>query len=453
MKKTLKAFSVTFFLLSVVVIIPALIPDEEYSAGARQWLDDASNPAEIDSDLNRFNAIAGFYVEADKDMVVEGARLIAEANALFEEDKRYNEDSPKANSYWNELPLKVSSELSDHIHLLNKNPLSWLADNQSLYGDLIVNNEVLLKRFRKLITMKQYSRTLKLDYTMPYIAYSGIMDVKKLNNLSIIYDFINDDKKSALMRLQESIAFSRLMMAQSVELMEKIIATKFLEDDLMTYSLLLDLPPYDGGPSFTITNLTNDERTMLNAFKGEFASMSSVLDVRDFDDYQSDYSGENIIQHLIMKYYLKRKKVENRSHKDVWLHSLSMENVTLATRSEVDNMINLDNMTWWEIYLDPISYFFIAMAIPAHHDYIDGVDHLDAKISLLNLKSDIYSKKIADGDVSQYVSDIAVNINAGYAGSEFFWDKESKELTYAVPDFTGDDIPRLKIYTNTMQQQ
>ena len=453
MKKILKALSITFFLLSIVVIIPAIIPDEEYTVGAKQWLDEANSSAEIDDDLNRYNAVVGFYAEAEKDMVVEGARLIAAANALFDKNGRYDAGSPQASSYWNNLPLKIDDKSSDQIYEFNQDPLVWLANNQSSYHDLMAKNQVLLGRFRKLMTMDQYSRSLKLDYSMPYISYSGLMDIKKLNNLSIVYDFINADKKVALNRLQKSIGFSRLMMAQSVELIEKMIASKFLEDDLMTYSLLLDYPPSNEELNFVIANLNDQERTLLNAYKSEFASMSSMLVMGDFDDYKSDDSQKNIIQYFIMKSYIKPKKIENKSHEDVWLYNLSKEDMALASRNQDDNLEDKNNATWWDIYMDPLGYVLMAIAMPAHNTYIDRIDHLDATISLLNLKSDIYSKKIADVDVNQYVSGIAVNINAGYAGSEVFWDKENKELTYAVPNYTSDDIPRLKIYTNTMQQQ
>ncbi|MCW8831603.1 MAG: hypothetical protein OQK32_08815, partial [Gammaproteobacteria bacterium] len=200
--------------------------------------------------------------------------------------------------------------------------------------------------------------------------------------------------------------------------------------------------------SFTIANLNDNERTLLKAFKSEFASMSSMLVMQDFDDYQADYSDQNIVQYFIMKLYLKPKKIENKSHRDVWLHALSMENVTLAARSKADNIKGMDEMSWWDIYLDPLSYLLLAIATPSHHGYIDMIDHLDARISLLNLKSDIYTKNLAAEEISRYISTMAVGDNAGYAGSEFFWDRENSELTYAVPNYTSEDIPRVKLYFN-----
>ena len=84
MKIAVKILGVFVALFVIIAVIPAVIPDEEYSAGAGQWIKDANNPEALPNEVNRFNALVGFCVDADKDMVVEGVKLIAEVNEQCE---------------------------------------------------------------------------------------------------------------------------------------------------------------------------------------------------------------------------------------------------------------------------------------------------------------------------------------------------------------------------------
>ena len=448
MKIIFKVSAAVFFLLIIVAIIPAFIPDEEYTSGAKQWLKEANNPVAIADEINSFNALAGFYVEADKDMVAEGARLIAESNMRSGKSGGSSNEILKLNDYWETLPVNIDGKSSELLYEVYKNPTGWLEDNQATYKELLNDNQILLTRFRQIVAMEKYSHTLKPDFNGPAISYSGFMAIKKLDNLSIIDDFINLDKAAAVKRLQKNINFSRLMLANSAEILEKMIALKLLSIDLQTYQVLLDHPSNTGELNFVIANLNDNERTMRNAFKGEFAAMSPTLVIGDYDEYSDNGTRNNVIQYIIMKAYLKPRSLENRSYENVWLYGLRKEKMTLASRDQMASMESHNATTSWQIYQDPVGYVLMAIATPSDFNYMDKIDHADAEISLINLKSVIDSRQITNDEIAGYIATLNADINPGYAGAKFSWNNDSRELSYAIPGYINDDVPRLKININ-----
>ena len=444
MKKILKISAVFIVLLIVVAAIPAFIPDEEYTAGVQQWLREGSHHEELPIEVNRFNALAGFYVEADKDMVTEGGRLIAEVNVQFSDSV----EEPYFNDYWDSPPLRSGGRLSGGTSdAFKQDPAQWLLDNQDEYSKLISGNQIFLDRFRKLIAMKQYSHTMKLDINAPMVSYRYFLDVKRLNNLTIIHEFMNANKQDAIDSLQQSIASSKLMLTQSVIIIDKMIAVESLKIDLLTYSSLLDLSSSDVVSTLQLTNLQGDERSMLRAVMGEFAYMSTALDIEGSKKFGANYVESGVLEDFVLKFYLKRKKMENYARRNIWLPFLEMSDHSLASR-EVSNIsaFNENELTWWQIYQDPISYIFSAIAVPAYDDYIARLDHVDAMITLLNLKASIYSNNVASDNVGDYVASLNAGMNAAYKDSRFSWDREKQELSFEVPDYFDENIPRVKLY-------
>ena len=154
MKKLSKVIGIIFLLLVVIAIIPIFIPDEEYTISAKQWLDDANSPEVVPDELNRFNAVVGFYVEEGKDIVAEGAELIKEENTRLENIYDSGGTFTK-NDYWNNRPIKANSQ---QIKLLNDifraNPTKWLSDNYIEYETLLSDNQTIINRYRQLMSIE-----------------------------------------------------------------------------------------------------------------------------------------------------------------------------------------------------------------------------------------------------------------------------------------------------------
>ena len=447
MRVAVKVLGLFIALFIIIATIPALIPDEEYSAGAQRWLNDANNPEVLPDEVNRFNALVGFNVTADKDMIAEGARLIAEVNAQFSDEARKSNDAPEFNDYWARPPLETNNNLSSRTSAAFKdNPAQWLLENHDKYNASISGNRILLDRFRQLMTMTQFSYTMKLDINAPSIRYNDLLAIKRLDNLSIIDEFLSANKQNAIQRLQKNISSSKLMMKQSALLLDKMIAAEFLKIDLLTYSSILDQAPADNSIKFNITNLQTDESDMLNAFKGEYAFLSTSLDIENSYRFNAGTAETDLLEEFLIKYYLKRKRVENNAYKNRWLPFLGLKDQSCASRKTIVEAIGEKELSWWQIYQDPLGYVFAAIAMPSYFDYIDTIDHADATISLLNLKTSIYSNRINSDNVENYISSANAVMNAGYAGAKFSWNKEKREISYDLPGYTDDGIPRISLY-------
>ena len=295
--------------------------------------------------------------------------------------------------------------------------------------------------------MKQYSHTMVLNINAPMISYRYFLDVKRLNNLSIIHEFMSANKQVAIDRLQQSIDSSKLMLMQSVLLIDKMVAVESLKIDLLTYSSLLDLSSSDVVSTLQLTNLQGDEKSMLRAVMGEFAYMSTALDIEGSKKFGANYAESGVFEDFVLKFYLKRKKMENYAQKNIWLPFLEMSDLSLASREAIDISAFIENkLTWWQIYQDPISYIFSAIAMPAYDDYIARIDHVDATITLLNLKASIYSNKVTPENVGNYIASLNAGMNAAYKDARFSWDREKQELSFDVPDYHDEDIPRVKLH-------
>lgn len=446
MKVAIKVLGILMTLLIIVVAIPAFIPDDEYLPEVEQWLEYGKSHEEMPDEVNRFNAIVGFSVVADKDMVVEGARLVAEVNEKLDADNKNKDGSIEFSNYWNNPPLTGKGGLYDYTtSAFNEGAVQWLLANHDDYTELVGSNRVLLERFRRLMKMEQFSHTMKLHVNAPFVSYSNFLSIKRLNNLSIIDEFMTTNKQNAIRKLKESISLSKLMLAQSVFLLDKMIANECLKIDLKTYSEILDQPPGEAVSNFEIANLQKEERSMLNSAKGEFSFLSTTLyaeEINSFDGYSTE---PDAFESFLMKAYLKPRALENNAYKNVWLPFLELENYSFASREEMVVEIYGGKTSWWQIYKDPLGYVLSAIAIPAYESYAARIDHVDATIALLNLKASIYSKNISSDNVGSYISSLDAAMNSAYTGAKFIWDEDKHELSFDVPNYQDENIPVIKV--------
>ena len=140
--------------------------------------------------------------------------------------------------------------------------------------------------------------------------------------------------------------------------------------------------------------------------------------------------------------------MENNAYKNMWLPFLELKDQPLASRKIIVEGAGENKLSWWQIYQDPIGYVLFSIATPSYFKYIDAIDHADATITLLNLKSSIYSNKISSANVENYISSLSAVMNTGYTGAKFSWNKDKRELSFDIPDYKDEGIPRIKLYTN-----
>lgn len=447
MKKTVKVIGIFFLVLIVIAAIPALIPDEDYTQGAKQWLDEANTIAEVPDELNSFNALIGFNRGKDKDMVVEGAAMVAELNKRVMQYRAKGEAKPELEPRWTEHDLKLTNAWSNvEYKVFEGNPVEWLASNQGFYEKDVADNRVLLDRYRKITSMKQFSNTMIPDINSPFASFSDFISINKLNNLSIIYEYTHNKQRSAINRLRDSINFSKLMMKESSQLITKMVAVALLQTNLETYSALLDNVAFNPEHKLDIQNLDKEERAMLKVFQGEFALMSTVFYEPNMQDLGSDGVTTLLIDYVGMKLYLRPRKVENMAHKKIWMPLLAQTNISLSERKKQNDTSGDFDSTWWDYYLDPVGNILLMIATPAYFEYTDRVDHSDAFISLVNLKTDIYSKNIRADEIEEYISKVNAGVNPGYLNATFSWDRNTGVMTYTIPDYSDEDIPSVVLH-------
>jgi hypothetical protein len=442
----------SFALLTAAPIIPAFIPDQEYTPGAQVWFDDANTVVAIPANDNRFNALVGFFVDEDKDSIMEGVKLIEEANKLLNDTDTVQGVADELNSYWQSPPLVISLRFSqEQIDNIENDPVLWIHNNNGLLETSISENQTLLKRYDHFIGMTQYSDSLKLDIRRPIPSYENLISVKRLNNLSIIHDYLNGNAESTEDLLQNNLDSSKLMLLQARTFSEKMVAVKFLTMDLNTISNLQNELDYNSHLNFDMANINAEERSLVNVFKAQFASHTSHLTVANLTS--NDESISEHIENSFIKAYLKPKGIGNRDHNQL-LEALKLEHMPMSERRlqhdfNLDTYtFNLDNYSLWEKYQDPVGYVVAWTARPSYLHFMDTIDHLDGLVTLVNIKRTIYSQSMNTAEIDQYISNLDPGMNSGYSGAKIIIKNEGENagtiLTFSIPDYT-EDIPSVKL--------
>ncbi|MGD8841021.1 MAG: hypothetical protein PVI70_15570 [Gammaproteobacteria bacterium] len=421
-------------LLLILALIPALIPDEQYSRGAKEWLVIAHAPATVPSGENRFHAQVGFLAPADADMVEYGAGLVRGANEVLEGN---GSDFDPA---WQDPPLGSSPALSDlRFDAVIEDPLAWLADNRALLQRLVDENALLLERYGRLTQMSGYDMTLTPDYRAPIPDYSSLNNIHRLDSLAIAATIVDDADN--LPRLREAIDKQRFALADAATLIEKMVDIAMLHFDIRLYAELLKLPGVAERHE-PFTALDAEERTLEKAYVTEFASASSLLD-GDLPEESSSW-----FENLLIGLYLKPRKLENHAFEYTWMHLLALESRPLGERSYPEAG---STYGWWERYTDPIGYILYRISRPTF-TYHDRIEHLDGLITLVDCAAEIHRRSLQGEDIAAYLSSVDAGAHPGYAGAILGFDADNQELYIQLPGYDAsagahplDRPPRLAL--------
>lgn len=421
-------------LLLVLALIPALIPDADYSRGAKEWLVIAHAPATLPAQENRFHAQVGFLAAADADMTEYGADLVRGANQVLEAN------ATDFDPAWQDPPLELSPALAGlEFDVIIEDPLGWLADNRPLLRRLADENTILLERYRELTQMTGYAYTLTPDYRSPIPDYSSLTNIHRLDSLTIASTVVVDGDN--LPRLRESIDKQRFALADAASIIEKMIGVAMLHFDLGLYAQLLTLPGvaerHEPFPA-----LDAGERSLRRAYITEFASASTLLD-GDLTDGNSGW-----FEKFLIDLYLKPHKLENHAHEHTWMHLLSLESRPLAERARPAAG---STYSWWDRYSDPIGYILYEISRPAF-TYHDRIEHLDGLITLVNSAAEIHRRSLQDEAIAAYLSSVDAGAHPGYAGAILGYDADAHELYVEIPGYDAaasahpmDRLPRLAL--------
>lgn len=421
-------------LLLIIALIPALLPDAEYSPGAGKWLEIAHAPATVPPAENRFHAQVGFLAAADTDMVEYGAGLVSSANRVLQAN---GTDFDPA---WQEPPLRLSPGLEEFdFDAVIEDPLAWLAANRATLQRLVDENALLLERYGRLTQMTGYEMTLTPDYRAPIPDYSSLSKIHRLDSLAIAATIVADADN--LPRLREAIDKQRFALADAATLIEKMVDIAMLHFDFRLYAELLKLPGvaerHEPFPA-----LDAEERTLEKAYITEFAIASSSLD--------GDLSGEDSgwFEKLMIGMYLKPRKLENHAYEYTWQHLLALESRPLGERGFPEAGATYN---WWQRYTNPIGYILYQVSRPGF-TYHDRIEHLDGLITLVDCAAEIHRRSLRGKAITAYLSGVDAGAHPGYAGAVLGFDAGNNELYIELPGYDAaasthpmDRLPRLAL--------
>ena len=409
-------------------LVPATIPDAEYSPAAQEWLAIAHAPTMVAPGHNRFHAQVGFQAAADDNMIEFGTALVSDANRVLEGDGM---DFDPA---WHSPPLDLSPGLAElDFDVVIADPLTWLSDNQSGLHRLVEDNALLLERYRELSSMTSYAFTLTPDYRAPIPNYSSLVKIHRLNSLALAATVVADANNLA--RLREAMDKTRFPFADSATLIEKMVIASMLRFDLKLYAELLKLPGtaprHEPFPA-----LDAEERTLRRGYINEFAIGASLLDEGSWNQ------GMGAFEKLLVGFYFKPRQLQNHTLEHTWMPLLALESLPLGKRNQ-----SADDSAYspWERFTDPVGYILYEISRPGF-SYHDCIEHLDGLITLVNSVASIRYNRLGDNDIAAHLSRVEAGAHPGYAGAVLGFDPASNEIFFKLPAYDqqpgGDSLDR-----------
>ncbi len=424
------SFSSFAIVVIVIAIIPILIPDEDYSAGAQQWFDIANTPVAVPPRQNRFHAEVGFHASPNDNFIEQGINMVNGANEVLRANQSEFDEA------WFQPAVGASESLARiDFDAVSLDPLGWLTDNPSLLPQLVEENQVLLERYRKINAMQDYGFTLTADYRAPIPGYAGLSFVHRLNSLLIADSILNNNGRLA--QLRQQVEARRRALAQAAPLIEKLINVNLLRFDLRLYAALMREPGLAAGHQ-PLTGLSDEERTLQRAYIHEFVSASAIFD----DGFEN--ASESEFERWMLSLYLKKRKFENHVHQHTWLHLLSQESLPLGERQHQPRE---STYGWWDIFSDPIGYVLYEIAMPSFA-YHDRLEHLDGLITLVNTAAEVHRRNLDPTAIANFVKTIDAGTHPGYQGASLTYDAAQGLLSFAIPGFSSEvenEPPELSI--------
>ncbi len=173
-----------------------------------------------------------------------------------------------------------------------------------------------------------------------------------------------------------------------------------------------------------LQNLNAEQRTLRGSYITELAAGSTLL--------HSDLSDETTswFETMLVRLYLKPRKLENHTHKHTWMYMLELEEMPLAARRDATTD---ETFSWWDRYTDPIGYLLYDITRPTHSHFHERIEHLDGMITLVNVAAQIIRRDLRGSAITTYLPEIDAGSHAGYLGAKLAYDADQNELFVELP--------------------
>lgn len=272
------AFAVVAYLALLAVNWRDVPPSDSARALAALHRD---RPAVSDGD-NGYVYVMGFSVPPSADPQEAGIRRVAWIRKLSPQSQYSSSDDPVPGdtSYRSTRP-PAAKQISDACAPGSGDCALAFERAEGSLGEWVHSEQWLLDRYRTLLHRPGWVETVPLDLRAPLPAYATVMDGQRLL-LAQAY-LLAKEKNAAAVRdlLGADAKFWRHVLASSDILITKMIAVAALHRHFTVGNVVLRRLPAElelqGMPQEWTTPMTDDERSLLRTFAGEWIFGEGVM--------------------------------------------------------------------------------------------------------------------------------------------------------------------------------
>jgi hypothetical protein len=423
--------------IALVLVINLSIFDEELKPEVEAMFEKQQVTIEAD---NAYIAIWGITAANDKSFIDAGIELM----------QRYTEiTSVDAESVITDL---------DNQQILGERNLdsAWLDKYENCrsrtkdgclkkVSDLIKINPItdprlllMLDRYSEMVKLKKYQHILEVSVASHIPSYSGIMRLSQIRTANV---FLKNNTMDTLSVIEEELIFWRMMLSQSGDMLDKMIAVASLWRNFSSLSELIKSEKISDLEmkklQSMLINFSKEEHDMSAVFYSEIKmSLLALIDMMSTETKTIGYiSG---IRYKNLSSFWQKNATLNDAYVRNFVPLVCLSKLTAIDfykfQEQNKNYCKFPKeestkYTKFSLY-NPVGKILVSIGLPAYPDYIARVHDLNGVISLVKLQIEL--KSIDVNTIEEAVDQSAIrNL---YTNEAMDYDKENNVISFKCLD-------------------
>ncbi len=421
------------------LIVVTLLPDDELTSGARQWL--KQDRVGMPKAQNSYPLLWGLDAPVDVDMQEYGEAVLEKVieNAMNMNVPAY-EYFPDGFNHTHRIEAIGISELCtpDKVYCVDE----YRKDAEESLAD--ASNALLLQRYREMSSLPGYMNTTLSVNSVALPRISPLMNAQRMHLASIAASYSQGNKQAALSDLSADLRFCRMLLRDADILIIRMATISMISRNLHTYSQLLEMKQKSGDVVTAvkeINELGKDERDFEQVMQGELRfSHQALLSIAEGS--VEDGLGMKIVR-FILPFRMKRmiNKVQKQYSKIAAQESLPPTRIVQQNEVLVQELMP----DRWDYIGDPFTSLVFAISAPDYSRYLLRHYDLNALIRLLKLKALIKEEGVTTDKLDVFITVSPYAHAYPDESSPIYWDPGAQALRY--DSVSGEeDSPYTRIF-------
>lgn len=436
--RTVTAGQIKWLLFVGYCLVLALLAwyDQPLSSDARTLLQRPERS--VAASKNAYPYLIGINFPATSDPAMEGQAVVDWYRTTLLQENRFTDFYQYPPEYEKKRSaLRVKGPFpSFHDNDKSGRLLEFVAKNPQKLSALLRDNELLLARYRRLLTFRQYHETLELGIWMPLPSTSATLDLHRLYLLNLGQQAHNGNSDAAVQGVKHAMAFWLSMANADTSLLMKFHAFSALHS---TMYLVAELA---GNPGITLKNRQELAQTlqfdMHRLQTASFLQSEMIFTERTMATFRMlAGASHNPVDWLLLA-WLKPNTMANMIYTQ-YVHDQQVASLTAPALADYlkkqsgASPIQVRKLDLTFVY-NPLGE---AQGIKSYNlqygGYARRVHNLEGIRRLAQLTLKAAEQRVTPETMQAFLATAGPDFNNPYTGVPMSWDADKKSIWFASP--------------------